>query len=123
MRPVAFFTALLAIFQVAYGLKHPVVMIPGLAGSVIKMKLDNAPAPHYVCSKNADWFVAWVNLEEIVQPAKDCLLARLNFTFDQATGLYHDVKGVSIDANVNHAPHFNALQKLTLAVAARNHPR
>ena len=53
------------------------------------------------CAKNSDWFVAWVNAEELVPPVKDCLLARFAFSFDNETGLYHDAEGVTINSNVD----------------------
>ena len=86
---------LLALVGYATSYQHPVVMIPGLAGSVIKMKLKNGPAPVITCSKNADWYTAWVDPTELIPPQENCLLARFGFTFDKYTGTYHDLPGSS----------------------------
>ena len=81
----------------------PIVMVPGLAGSVFKVssnhpartlalprapispssaesesvssallqaKLDGAVAPHFWCATHSDWFVTWLNLEELVPEQK-----------------------------------------------------
>ena len=33
----------------------PVVLVPGLAGSVFEAKLNGAPTPHAWCRADADW--------------------------------------------------------------------
>ena len=93
---------LIGLFSVAVSsFQHPVVMIPGLAGSVIKMKLDHGPAPSIACSKTSDWFTAWVDPEELIPPLEKCLLARFGFTFDKTSRTYHDAPGVTINSNVD----------------------
>jgi len=51
------FASLLLLLVPATTGKAPLIMIPGLAGSVMKAKLDNGPAPHFWCEKNSDWYV------------------------------------------------------------------
>jgi hypothetical protein len=40
------------------GGKRPVVLVPGLAGSVLQAKLHKDTAPWF-CFKNSDWFNIW----------------------------------------------------------------
>lgn len=80
----------------------PVVLVPGLAGSVFRVKLQDTKPPHAWCSKTSDWFVTWLNLEELVPLQKDCLLWRLGIGFSpDKGGLYNTAAGVSLDTNVD----------------------
>merc|ERR1711865_1007738 len=79
----------------------PVVMVPGLAGSVFKAKLDGAEAPHFWCSTHSDWFVTWLNLEELVPEQKDCLLSRMDLDYNAETKAFSNAKGVELDTNVD----------------------
>ncbi len=38
--------------------KRPVILVPGLAGSVLQAKLHKDTAPWF-CYKNSDWFNIW----------------------------------------------------------------
>jgi len=84
-----------------YATNPPIVMVPGLAGSVLKMKLVDGPTPHVWCWKNADWFVTWVNTEELIPKQKDCFLERVQLRFDNTTGTYYNTSGVQIDSSVD----------------------
>jgi len=92
-------------FVTAHALS-PVVMIPGLAGSVFKAKLDGADAPHFWCKKNADWFVTWLNLEQLIPEQKDCLLSRLALNYDEKSDTLYNAKGVMLDTNVDFGTSF-----------------
>merc|ERR1711907_223350 len=81
--------------------KPPIVLIPGLGGSVFRAKLQDADAPHAWCSKTSDWFVTWLNLIELIPEQKDCLLSRLSLSYDAGTGIYSNAKGVTLDTNVD----------------------
>jgi len=80
-------------------LLSPVVLIPGLCGSVVEVKLDGGPAPHAYCSTDADWFVQWVTVDAVTPRQKDCLVARLTPTYDPDTQTYADAAGVTINAH------------------------
>jgi len=67
----------------------------------MRMKLHDAPAPSLTCKKDADWFTAWLSVEELLPTNKNCLLERLLLSFDEHTGLYHNAPGVTIDSNVD----------------------
>jgi len=81
---------------------HPVILVPGLAGSVFRVKLDGAAAPHVWCEKESkDFFITWLNVEELVPLQKDCTLSRLMPYYNATTRTYHDAPGVTLDTNVD----------------------
>jgi len=86
--------------SLTHGLQ-PVVMVPGLGGSVIRAKLDGAYAPHFWCSSSSDWFNTWLNLAQLVPEQKDCLLSRMDLKYDSVTGEFSNAKGVLLDSNVD----------------------
>ena len=45
--------------------RAPVVLIPGLGGSVIDAELDGAAAPHFWCSTDSDWYTTWLQLDQV----------------------------------------------------------
>jgi hypothetical protein len=52
------------------GGKRPVILVPGLAGSVLQAKLHKDTAPWF-CYKNSDWFNIWcVRLNSILVAAE-----------------------------------------------------
>ena len=81
---------------------HPVILVPGLAGSVFRIKLDGAQAPQIWCEKSSkDYFVTWVSVEELVPLQKDCTLSRLMPYYNASARTYHDAPGVLLDTNVD----------------------
>lgn len=86
---------------VAVGL-HPVVLVPGLAGSRFRAKLHKTSEPHFFCSKSLEkWYDIWLSMEELVPETKDCLLNNLELHFNSTTGLYSNTSGVELDTNVD----------------------
>ncbi|KAL1522707.1 hypothetical protein AB1Y20_017682 [Prymnesium parvum] len=82
--------------------KPPIVMVPGLAGSVFRARLTGtARPPHLWCERSSDWFVTWVSLAQLVPEQKDCLLARLLPHFNATDQTYHNALGVELDTNVD----------------------
>ena len=83
---------------------HPVILVPGLAGSQVRAQLKDSSPPHSLCEKTSapgKWLQLWLSLEEVAPYAKDCLLSRIALTFDNATGAYSDAPGVTLDTNVD----------------------
>ena len=77
-------------------------MVPGLAGSVFRARLNGtAKPPHIWCSRSSGWFTTWLNIEQLIPEQKDCLLARLLPYFNANTSTYHDAEGVELDTNVD----------------------
>lgn len=50
------------------GGKRPVILVPGLAGSVLQAKLHKDTAP-WLCYKNSDWFNIWCVCFELRLPS------------------------------------------------------
>lgn len=75
----------------------PVIIVPGLGGSVLKAKLHNAPQPHFWCERNADWFPTWLIIDQLLPEQKDCLLTRLVTSFNATDATYHNAPGTEID--------------------------
>jgi lysophospholipase-3 len=83
---------------------HPVILVPGLAGSQVRAQLKDSSPPHSLCEKSTPpgkWLQLWLSVEEVAPYAKDCLLSRIALTFDNATGAYSDAPGVTLDTNVD----------------------
>jgi len=75
---------------------EPVLIIPGLDGSVLEAKLENAKPPG-LCSKNADWHIIWVNLNDFVVPGLlQCFLSNTALNFDESSNTFSNAQGVSI---------------------------
>ncbi|KAK9850975.1 hypothetical protein WJX84_006128 [Apatococcus fuscideae] len=81
---------------VTAGGRSPVIIIPGLAGSVLEEKVNQAnPRPWYwFCQGKHDWQVLWFSLQAASRPP--CLLDEMQIRFDGATGRYHNQTGVEI---------------------------
>lgn len=84
---------LLATVQAATA-HNPVVLLPGLAGSVLEAKLNRAEVPKWYCSKEHDWEVEWLSLKAASRP--DCLLDELTVQYDPETKSYHNKEGIQI---------------------------
>ena len=79
---------------------NPVILVPGLAGSRFRARLDGTSEPHFFCSKHDSWYTIWVNAAELVPGNKDCLLHNLELHFNASTGEYSNTTGVELDTNV-----------------------
>ena len=77
----------------------PVVLVPGLSGSVIKAKLQDTHPAHWSCKTNSDWFTAWLSVEQLVPYQKDCLMHTLNLQY--INGTYRGAAGVTLNASVD----------------------
>ncbi|KAA6421991.1 MAG: Lecithin:cholesterol acyltransferase family [Trebouxia sp. A1-2] len=75
-------------------LHNPVVLLPGLAGSVLEAKLDRKETPSWYCSKQHDWEVEWLSLKAASRP--DCLLDELTVQYDPDMRSYHNQEGIQI---------------------------
>ena len=47
-------------------------VVPGILGTRLEAKLDRDWVPHYICSKQADWFTIWMNYEIIAPLGGTC---------------------------------------------------
>jgi len=72
----------------------PLILIPGLTGSGLQDKLDNADLP-FLCPKNKDWERIWIEPGRMVQVS--CFLDQLRQTFDDETQSFSNTEGVEMD--------------------------
>jgi hypothetical protein len=72
----------------SYG-KVPIVVLNGVAGTVVYLKLNKPSSAHFWCDLKAPWFVfgffnlflryrGWINVEELAPLAIDCLNENLS---------------------------------------------
>lgn len=76
----------------------PIVLVPGLLGSVLEAKLDKDKAVHYVCYNKADWFRIWVNTEVLIPGLASCWVDNMRLDFDgpATEPIIQNVDGVQI---------------------------
>lgn len=81
--------------QAPSDVRAPVILVPGLGGSVLESKLHNVTQPHTVCSGDHDWQVEWVapSLDLVLI---DCLIRNLKVVYDPANQRYSNSTGVEI---------------------------
>jgi len=80
----------------------PVILVPGLAGSVFTATTKDYKGPHSFCSGTVTKpFTLWVALTKLVPKEVDCTLDRLLLHFDATTGAYKNTAGVNLDTNVD----------------------
>ncbi|CAL8461900.1 g1431 [Coccomyxa elongata] len=73
----------------------PVILVPGLAGSVLEARLNRTEAPAWYCSKTSKtWRLLWLSLQEAALPV--CLLDELAVFYNATTGRYSNQTGVEI---------------------------
>jgi len=77
-----------------------VVLVPGLTGSGLEAQLSDAPMPHSWCktSTGGSWMRVWVALSQLLPREKDCLIARLQLTYNATDGTYANRPGVRVRA-------------------------
>jgi len=79
--------------------REPVLLIPGLAGSALEVKLDkDAHPPHDYCHKNNEWYQLWLALGLLLPGDEDC------FWFDLAINYFESNKSFANNYGVNVRP-------------------
>ena len=77
--------------------KYPVVLIPGDGGNQLYSKLNKTTGPHYFCQlKSNDYFLLWLNLEEITPYVIDCFVDNIKLNYDNKTKTTYDTPGVHV---------------------------
>jgi len=69
--------------------RHPVLLVPGLGGSVLETKLgipDSEKLPHWTCTRKSSWKRLWLSLTDIVPVQLDCFFwyTKLNWDDNEA---------------------------------------
>jgi len=92
---------------------HPIILVPGIAGSKIEAKLNKTSTPHpYICSKVtiislsdkrinneshlkvADWYTLWVSPHAALPMLMDCFKDNFQRIFNHETGRTDNAPGV-----------------------------
>jgi len=74
--------------------RAPIILVPGLGGSVLESKLTNVTQPSALCSTDHDWEVEWVTPQTAA--LVPCLLNNLIINYNVTTGKYQNQTGVEI---------------------------
>jgi len=75
-----------------------VVLLNGVAGAVVKAKLNLTTVVHPYCPHTTKGFVTiWLNPAELLPGHIDCFFDNLRVHFDPATRTYYDTEGVTLD--------------------------
>ena len=70
--------------------------VPGILGTRLEAKLDRDWVPHYICSKQADWFTIWMNYEIIAPLGGTCWADNLKLHYTETTGRNKNTEGVEL---------------------------
>lgn len=74
---------------------HPVIVVPGLAGSRLEARLNKPSVVNRFCYQKYDWFTLWLDPLQLVTPsAIDCFVDNIRRVFNPATGLTENAPGV-----------------------------
>ena len=80
----------------------PVVLLPGLAGSVFEAQLNGTAQTRWYCPKKTDRFhTIWLNPEELLPPQIDCFFDNIRLHYDPEGRVYHDADGVLLNTSVD----------------------
>ena len=73
------------------------MLVPGDGGNQLWVKLNKSSAPHYFCElKSSDYFLLWLNLEEISPYVIDCFIDNIKLVYDNKTKKNFDRTGVNV---------------------------
>jgi lysophospholipase-3 len=77
--------------------RYPVILVPGDGGNQLWSKLNKTKAPHYFCQlKSKDYFLLWLNLEEVPPYSIDCFIDNIRLVYDNKTKRNYDSPGVDV---------------------------
>lgn len=76
----------------------PLILIPGLTGSALEVKLHGTQMPHFLCSQDTrgEWTKVWVDPAEVLPHMIDCLTAKLTLIFNETDESYSNMPGVEL---------------------------
>lgn len=76
----------------------PVVLVPGLTGSSLEVRLTNVTMPHGFCSGDSrgQWQALWMRIVELLPLYKDCFQTKMAVFYDNTTDTYGNTPGVEL---------------------------
>ncbi|PIK61798.1 putative group XV phospholipase A2-like [Apostichopus japonicus] len=75
---------------------YPAVLLPGDGGNQLLAVLNRSEAAHIYCSKSADAFTLWLDLEELLPLAINCFTDNIRLIYDPKTKKSSSPDGVNI---------------------------
>lgn len=84
------------LFTALYAGLSPIILVPGIGGGQLRMKLDHYIKQHFWCFSNTDWFDFWISLTYLQPENIDCANDQFTLRFDNSTGMYSNTSGVYI---------------------------
>jgi lysophospholipase-3 len=79
-----------------YAALSPIVIVPGIGGGQMRMKLDGYKKQHWYCLSDKDWFDFWVSLTYLQPENINCVNDQFKLCFDNSTGTYSNTSGVYV---------------------------
>ena len=76
--------------------KNPVVLLPGLYGSVLQASYDKGYSEHWYCPQAMDNQVFWLDYKFAIPPMYNCLFELLRGYYDEKTDTVSSPPGVTI---------------------------
>lgn len=73
---------------------HPIILLPGFAGSKIEAKLNKTRVPHSYCSKTTEWYTLWITPSQLFPWLIDCFKENFVRVFNDTTGKTQNAEGV-----------------------------
>lgn len=73
----------------------PVILIPGLAGSRMEVKVSRNYSSGFLCKKRVGWTNAWLSVNDFLPISVNCWLQMMSMSIDPQTGYAQNVDGVS----------------------------
>eukprot|EP00048_Salpingoeca_helianthica_P015048 m.224782 g.224782 ORF g.224782 m.224782 type:complete len:411 (-) comp16543_c0_seq1:261-1493(-) len=90
---------ILALLVVGACARAPIVVLNGVAGTVVYGKLNKPSSAYWWCDLTADWYRMWISVEELAPKIIDCLCEDLAISYDPTTDTYYNAPGVQINAS------------------------
>lgn len=80
--------------------KHPIVLVNGLAGSVMRARIsEKYKPPNRFCQRNSEWHTVWLSLKQLSPPFHACFIDILTPRFNLSSKEYFAPDGVELDTN------------------------
>ena len=79
------------------GPNRPIILIPGILGSVLEARLNRSEAAHWICYKKSDWFKIWIDSSVLVPQYSDCWIENMKLEYTHIdNGGVKNQKGVQL---------------------------
>ena len=76
---------------------RPIILIPGILGSVLEARLNRSEAAHWICYKKSDWFKIWIDSSVLVPQYSDCWIENMKLEYTHIdNGGVKNQKGVQL---------------------------